>query len=162
MVKDLIVYYREIQASYEQRSKAIMKIYHVINNTMMPEGLLSEGEGGVADTARVLREFHKKAIAESNKAQEIEEDVIVQLGGLRSDLAQKIKEIRSLSGDFSNSIEKEMEGTRRAVTGLREAIDQVEKDPTASSGKGDPFLVRLAVERQLQKQIDEENYLHRV
>ena len=45
---------------------------------------------------------------------------------------------------------------------LREALALVETNPAAASGKNDPFIIRLAVERQVEKQIDEENYLHRV
>lgn len=38
----------------------------------------------------------------------------------------------------------------------------VDADAASTSGKGDPFLVKLAVDRQVEKQIEEENYLHRV
>ena len=40
---------------------------------------------------------------------------------------------------------------------LQEALGGVSTDP-----KSDPYLVRLAVDRQLGRQIEEENYLHRV
>ena len=85
---------------------------------------------------------------------------MVQLTGLRSDLQQKIKEIKSLSGDFKNSVDKETEGTRRAVREFQESLEVSEKE--LISGKGDPFIAKLAVERQLERQIEEENYLHRV
>jgi hypothetical protein len=84
------------------------------------------------------------------------------LSGLRADLAQKIKEIKSLSGDFKNNVEKEKETTRKCVTALEEALALVDSDPNAVAGKGDPYVVRLGVERQVERQIDEENYLHRV
>ena len=71
---------------------------------MRPVALLKPG--GLTDANRFLRDFHKQAILESNKARDIETDVINQLGGLRGDLAQKIKEIKSLSGDFKNSVEE--------------------------------------------------------
>lgn len=81
----------------------------------------------------------------------------MQLTGLRSDLGQKIKEIKGLSGDFKNNVDKETEGTRRAVRELQEALGSPSTD-----AKSDPFLVRLGVDRQLGRQIEEENYLHRV
>ena len=89
-------------------------------------------------------------------------DVINQLSGLRSDLGQKIKEIKSLSGDFKNSVDKEKDGTRRAVAAYGSALTFAESDPSAAASKGDPFIARLAVDRQGEKQIEEENYLHRV
>lgn len=118
-------------------------------------------EDGVDDAARILRGFHKQSVAEANKSKDIESDVITQLNGLRSDLNQKIKEIKSLSGDFKNSVEKEKDSTRKTVAALQDALATAESDPASATGKSDPFIVRLAVERQVEKQIEEENYLHR-
>lgn len=119
-------------------------------------------EGGLNDATRILRDFHKQSVSEANKAKDIESEVINQLSGLRSDLGQKIKEIKSLSGDFKNSVEKEKETTRKCVAQLEEALAIVDSDPSAAAGKGDPYVVKLGVERQVERQIDEENYLHRV
>jgi hypothetical protein len=159
LLKDLIAYFREVGASYEHRSKALLKVSNVINNTNAPPVFLIEG--GLNDANRILRDYHKQAVSESNKAKEIEHDVISQLSGLRADLAQKIKEIKSLSGDFKNAVEKEKETTRKCVAALEESLSLVDSDPAAIAGKGDPFVVRLGVERQVERQIDEENYLHR-
>lgn len=132
----------------------------MLNNTTTPPGFIASG--GLDDALQILRAYNKQAIAEANKAREIEEDVILALTGLRSDLAQKIKEIKNLAGDFKNSVEKEMDNTRRAVNLLQEALGQAELDPSLTVGKQDPYLLRLAVDRQLERQIDEENYLHQV
>jgi hypothetical protein len=158
-LKDLITYYREIQGSYEHRAKSLLKLSNVINNIATPPVFLQSG--GIDDALSILRGYHKQAIAESNRAKDIENDVILALTGLRSDLQQKIKEIKNLSGDFKNSVEKEMEGTRKAVQNLQEALGRFEAD-SASGGKDDPYLLRLAADRQLERQIDEENYLHQV
>ncbi|KAJ6201441.1 hypothetical protein J3E72DRAFT_180176 [Bipolaris maydis] len=158
-LKDLITYFREVAASYEHRAKSLLKVSNVINNTNAPSALLTEG--GLNDANRILRDFHKQAIAEANKARDVETDVINQLSSLRADLAQKIKEIKSLSGDFKNNVDKEKEITRKCVAALEEALATAEADPTAAAGKGDPYVVRLGVERQVERQIDEENYLHR-
>ena len=117
-------------------------------------------EGGISDATHILRDYHKQSLLEGNKAKSVEEEVIVQLTGLRSDLQQKVKEIKNLSGDFKNSVDKETESTRKAVQSLQEAL--MNTDSGATSGKGDPFIVKLGVERQVERQIDEENYLHRV
>lgn len=137
-----------------------MKVSNVINNTASPPVFLQSG--GVDDALQVLREYHKSAFSESNKAKDIENDVILALTGLRSDLNQKIKEIKNLSGDFKNSVEKEMEGTRKVVNYLQEALGQSSVDPAQQTGKQDPYLLKLAVDRQVERQIDEENYLHQV
>jgi hypothetical protein len=135
-----------------------LKVSNVINNTTAPPMFLPSG--GISDALQILKDYHKQSILESNKAKAIENDVILALTGLRGDLQQKIKEIKNLSGDFKNSVEKEMEGTRRAVQSLGEALGQAGVDPSQTMGKQDPYLLRLAADRQLERQIDEENYLH--
>ncbi|KAI1462993.1 uncharacterized protein F4812DRAFT_292766 [Daldinia caldariorum] len=159
ILKDLIAYFREIQSHYEHRSKSLIKLANVLNNTSAPPGFLTSG--GLDDAAQILRGYHKNMIIEATKAKEIEQDVILALTGLRSDLNQKIKEIKSLSSDFKNSVEKEMENTRKAVNALQEALGQTELDSALTTGKQDPYLLRLAVDRQLERQLDEENYLHK-
>lgn len=159
-MKDLITYFREIQTSYEQRSKSLLKVSNVLNNTNTPSVFLSQG--GLDDATHTLRGFHKHSVVEANKAKDIQNDVIGQLSGLRNDLSQKIKEIKSLSGDFKNTVEREKEGTRKAVHALQDALSTAEMDPASAGGKNDPFIVKLSVDRQVEKQIEEENYLHRV
>ncbi|KAF2758167.1 hypothetical protein EJ05DRAFT_379637 [Pseudovirgaria hyperparasitica] len=159
LLKDLITYFREVQTSYEQRAKSLLKVSNVVNNIDNPSFLLTEG--GLNDANRILRDFHKQSITEANKAKEIEIEVIGQLSGLRADLGSKIKEIKSLSGDFKNSVEKEKDASRKAVSALEEALSLVDENPDAVAGKGDPYVIRLSVDRQIERQIDEENYLHR-
>ncbi|KAI0475003.1 hypothetical protein GGR56DRAFT_666217 [Xylariaceae sp. FL0804] len=159
VLKDLIAYFREIQSHYEHRSKSLLKLANVLNNTSTPPGFLASG--GLDDALQILRDYHKNAIVEANKAREIEEDVILALTGLRSDLNQKMKEIKSLSGDFKNTVEKEMDGTRRAVNALQDILGQTEMDSAMTTGKQDPYLLKVAVDRQVDRQLYEENYLHK-
>lgn len=159
-MKDLILYFREIQNGYEHRGKSILKLSNVANNISAPENFLQSN--GINVAMQILRDYHKQAITESSKARMIQEDVVQALTGLRSDLQQKIKEIKNLSGDFKNSVDREMDTTRRAVRLLGDSLGQSDIDASQMTGKQDPYLLRLAVERQLERQIDEENYLHQV
>lgn len=159
-MKDLILFFKEVQKSYETRAKLFLSASNVVNNQALPTAFLQSG--GLADATEILRDFHRQGYTEANKAIEVEVEVISQLTGLRSDLQKKTKEIKGLSGDFKNTVEKEIDGTRKSVRNLHEALGLVDTDPSATSGKGDPFIMRLNVERQLEKQIEEENYLHRV
>lgn len=160
VLKDLITYFREIQSHYEQRGKGLIKLANVANNISTPPQFLRSA--GIDDALQFLRNYHKAAIHEANKAKEIEEDVILALTGLRSDLNQKIKEIKNLSGDFKNSVDREMDATAKAVRALANVLDKTEVDSSATTGKQDPYLMRLAVDRQVERQVDEENYLHQV
>ncbi|KAI9932781.1 hypothetical protein ASPWEDRAFT_166435 [Aspergillus wentii DTO 134E9] len=158
-LKDLILFFKEVQKSYETRSKLFLSASNVINNTVAPPTFLKSG--GISDATEVLRDFHRQGYMEANKAAEVENEVVNQLMGLRNDLQKKTKEIKNLAGDFRNSVDKEMEGTRKSVRNLHEALGLIDTDPSATSGKGDPFIVRLGVDKQIEKQIEEENYLHR-
>lgn len=158
VLKDLIAYFREIQTHYESRSKSLLKLANVSNNITTPPGFLQSA--GIDDALQFLRDYNKNAILEANKAKDIEEDVILALTGLRSDLQQKIKEIKNLSGDFKNSVDKEMDHTRKAVKTLSDILGRNELDESSTTGKQDPYLLRLAVDRQVERQLDEENYLH--
>ena len=160
VLKDLIAYFRESQKAREARSKSLLSLSNLATNISGPSAFLAQG--GIGDATDILKSYHRQALAENNKAKHIEEEIMVQLMGLRGDLSQKIKEIKNLSGDFKNSVEKETESTRKAVRGLQESLGLVETDSSATSGKGDPYIIKLGVERQIDRQIDEENYLHKV
>jgi hypothetical protein len=160
VLKDLINYFRELSKGYDMRSKAFMASSNVISSSVIPSSFLTSG--GLGDATAILRDFHKQGIIESTKAKDVENEIVMQLTGLRSDLQQKIKEIKGLSGDFKNSVDKEQESTKKVVRNLQEALGMVDHDAAATSGKGDPFIIKLGVDRQLEKQMEEENYLHRV
>lgn len=159
VLKDLIVFFKDIQKSYETRAKLLLSAGNIINNTSLPPTFLESG--GLGDATEILRDYHKQGLAEANKAKEVENEVILQLTGLRSDLQQKTKEIKSLSGDFKNSVDKEVDNTRKGVRNLQESLGVVDTDPSAASGRHDPFILRLQVDKQVEKQVEEENYLHR-
>lgn len=131
-----------------------------MNNTSTPPSFLESG--GLADANEIIRDFHRQGYLEANKAAEVESEVINQLVGLRADLQKKTKEIKGLHGDFKNSVDKEVENTRKTIRHLHEALGLVDTDPGATSGKSDPFILRLGVDKQVEKQLEEENYLHRV
>jgi len=156
----LIIYFQEIRVSYTDRSKATMRMSNIINATSGPQELLRQG--GINDAISTLRNFHKIALSEASRAREIEDDVITQLNGLRNDLNQKIKEIRGLSGDFRSNVDKERESTRRMVESLKSACAHLASDSAGALGKSDPYIIRLGVERQVEKQMNEETYLHQV
>ncbi|KIN00957.1 hypothetical protein OIDMADRAFT_63298, partial [Oidiodendron maius Zn] len=158
VLKDLITFYREMQTHYDHKAKSLLKVSNAISSPTAPSPFMSSGV--VDEALQIIRSYHKLAIIECTKARDIENDVILALVGLRSDLSQKIKEIKSLSGDFKNSVEKEMENTRKVVHALQDGLGQSDLDPSQGIGKQDPYLLKLAVDRQVEKQIDEENYLH--
>jgi len=158
MIKELNVYFRELLNYNEQRVKSLSKLAAVASSISTPTGLLSAG--GLDQVLIMVRDHDKTLLADLQKSRETVTDQMLALTGLRSDLTIKIKEIKNLSGDFKNSVSKEMEHTRRVVKILQEGLGQSEMDPALTVGKQDPYLLRLAVDKQVYKQLEEENYLH--
>ncbi|KAI1002711.1 hypothetical protein K3495_g5492 [Podosphaera aphanis] len=157
VLKEMIIYFREIQSGYDNRAKSFMKILSTLNNESST-GFLKTG--GINDAAQIIGRYYKNSADEASKSKDIENEIISALIGLRSDLQLKIKEIKALSGDFKNSVDKEMESTRKAVGELQEGLELTELDPAQVAGKRDPYLLKLAADNQIEKHIAEENYLH--
>ncbi|RMD42633.1 hypothetical protein DV735_g2465, partial [Chaetothyriales sp. CBS 134920] len=158
VLKDLINYFRSLQKATESQLKSQQPPANLISVTSVPPQFLAQG--GLGDAVNALQIYHKQALLEASKAREVENEVVLQLTGLRSDLQQKIKEIKSLSGDFKNSVEREQESTKKVHRALQESLGLVDSE-SAFAGKSDPFLIKLGVDRQIERQIEEENYLHR-
>lgn len=160
MLKDFINYFREVQASYESRAKGITKISQTLSTAIQPSDFLKSG--GILDTNTVLRDYQKDLYSSSENAAKIQSEIINSLNSLRVDLSFKIKEIKALSPDFKNNVEKEKETTRKEIIKLTEALTALDSNPQSSTGKTDPYIVKLGLQKQLRRQIDEENYLHKV
>ncbi|POS88339.1 hypothetical protein EPUL_000007 [Erysiphe pulchra] len=158
VLKDIIIYFREIQASYDQRAKSLQKISNILSNTTPVPAFLHST--GIYDATSTLGTYYKTLVSEAIKSKDIENEVISALVGLRNDLQQKIKEIKNLSGDFRNSLEKEMESTRKVYNELQESLGLTDIEPINMIGKRDPYLLKLATDHMVVKQIAEENYLH--
>lgn len=160
MLKDFINYFREVQSSHENRSKGITKISQTLNTTIQPSEFVRSG--GILDTNTVLRDFQKECYANNENTAKILSDIINTLNSLRIDLNLKIKEIKGLSPDFKNNVEREKENTRKEILKLTEALTGLDSNPQNAAGKTDPYLVKVGLQRQLRRHIDEENYLHKV
>lgn len=129
VLKDFITYFKEVQSHYESRAKGIAKLTNTLNVAAQPPEFL--GSGGILETNTVLRDFHKEAIAITESAAKIESEIIRVLTDLRSDLAIKIKEIKGLSGDFKNNIDKEKEYVKREIIKLQEQLGDLESKGVA-------------------------------
>jgi hypothetical protein len=158
IIKDLMMTFGDLIAYNDQRIKSLSKLIEMSGHDDSATCLLKSGELGMA--INIIRVHHKNAIVDMKKARDLELEAQTSLASLRADLGVKIKEIKNLSSDFKNSVEKEMNSTRRAVSALQEEIGHAELDPALSTGKQDPYLLRLAVDRQVWRQLEEENYLH--
>ncbi|KAL2885522.1 Phosphatidylinositol 4,5-bisphosphate-binding protein SLM1 [Ceratocystis lukuohia] len=158
ILKDLIAYFKETGNHYESRAKAHQRLQQAVASFTMPQEFLQTR--GLSDGLGVLQSHSRLAVNEAEKSQAIEEDVIAALTSLRSELSSKIKEIRNLAGDFKSNIEQEIDNTKKSVRSLNDAISQNASGTEPSvTGKSDPYLLRHSVDRQVEKQLKEENYI---
>lgn len=163
MIKEFINYFKSISSIEDARSKTISKLTTSLN-FMLRRNVSDESfleAGGVQDIGLALKEQTKVlAITTSDNSRKILTQIIPPLENLRSDLQLKIKEIKSLSGDFKNTVSKEQDHTRRHFITLSESLTAASERPTEISPKNDPHLVKMAFERQLRHYLQEENFLH--
>lgn len=132
------------------------------------------GNGSIQDIPTVLTKFHQQNIHNGTKTlKEINTLIIPKLEDLRKDLLVKVKEIKNLQNDFKNTLGKEMLETKLLLASFNHAIDvanRLEILGSASdlhaesheldSAKKDPYLAKLRLDRQLRRQLSEENYLY--
>ncbi|KAA8916969.1 hypothetical protein TRICI_000867 [Trichomonascus ciferrii] len=136
---------------------------HNLNNPenyQTKEMFLDVAEGSIADVPGSIISFHRaQAAAASRTSKELSMNVIPRLEDLRRDLVVKIKEIKSLSSDFKNSVAKEQTQTQKELQQFSDSVEVMSTNPTLLSSKQDPYLLKLGLDRQLSRQINEENYL---
>lgn len=132
---------------------------------------LSVGSGSVQDIPSLFSRFHEEKMLSITKiSKDVNKIIIPRLEELRRDLLVKIKEIKSLQNDFKNNVYKELVETKFLINQYLQSIDSCNKsDYFFLKGvenqkndflMSDPYIVRLKLDRQLQKQIKEENMLY--
>ncbi|KAI5970026.1 SLM2 [Candida margitis] len=133
------------------------------------KSFLPIGNGSVQDVPDILFHYHQQNVTNSSKTlKEINAIIIPKLEELRKDLLVKIKEIKNLQNDFKNNLNKELNETKSLISQYNQAVEWANKLDTshnlhqadAEQGKYDPFLVKTKLDRQLKRQLVEENYLY--
>ncbi|CAI4064505.1 hypothetical protein SKDZ_09G0660 [Saccharomyces kudriavzevii ZP591] len=173
VIKSVIVYLTEIASIQDEIVRQQLRLSHAvqfpffsIENQYQPSSqedksvqkfFLPLGNGSIQDLPTILNQYHESLASSASKAsRELTNDVIPRLEDLRRDLIVKIKEIKSLQSDFKNSCSKELQQTKQAMKQFQESL----KDARYSVPKQDPFLTKIALDRQIKKQLQEENFLH--
>ncbi|CAI5760631.1 unnamed protein product [Candida verbasci] len=162
--------------------------HHGNNNSNTPKDdyeaiskfFLPVGNGSIQDVPRILFKYHQQnAINGSKTLKEINNIIIPKLEELRKDLLIKIKEINNLQNDFKNNLSKELNETKTLISQYNQSIEISNKldngslknnsthhhliensSSSSESFKFDPYLVKIKLDRQLKKQLVEENYLY--
>lgn len=128
------------------------------------------GNGSIQDLPTILTKYHQQNVNACSKTlKELTSVIIPKLEELRKDLLIKIKEIKNLQNDFKNNLGKELNETKNLLNQYYQAVELANKLEhsghshslgDAESAKFDPYLVKIKLERQLKKQLQEEHYLY--
>lgn len=161
IVKMLISYFEGVADIEANTSKELTKLGAVIQVPFRP-GNQFLGEGGMQDVFYTIRD-KTRLIADSHSslARTIESSIVQHLQKLRAEIKAHIKNVQNDTGKLAASVAREREMSTKAIADLARAISAVNHTPMSVSAKEDPFAVNMAVNKQLQKQVAEENALQK-
>ncbi|KAF5096320.1 hypothetical protein D0Z00_002827 [Geotrichum galactomycetum] len=140
--------------------------FHLHAPNMHPEDdqtrkmFLPFGSTSIADVPGNIIAFHRaQAATASRTSKELNNNIIPRLEDLRRDLLVKIKEIKNLSSDFKNAVQKEQASTHKELAAYINACEVLNANPALLVPKHDPFLLKYTLNKQITRQVNEENYL---
>ncbi|KAF9297574.1 hypothetical protein BGZ88_009607 [Linnemannia elongata] len=165
IVKNLQQYFTEIAMVEQGTSKAMHRASTLIyvpfkdGHQFVGQGGLQDVCIGVRDSAKTRSEQHAAA------ARFIDETIVKNLRRLKHDIKSKVKALKSDSSLYNMKVFKEREASQERIGQLAKAIGWLEK---VGGGGGshadfhsDPYLIHLALKRQLARQVHEENLFAR-
>ncbi|CDK26155.1 unnamed protein product [Kuraishia capsulata CBS 1993] len=128
---------------------------------MAQKFFLPLGNGSVQDLPSVLLQFHgSSALNAQSTSKELSQNIIPRLEDLRRDLLVKIKEIKSLQSDFKTTVGREQQLTKQDLSLFYSSVGLAKSNPSELLPKNDPYLLKQQLDRQIKKQLTEENFLH--
>ncbi|KAF9287528.1 hypothetical protein BGZ74_001069 [Mortierella antarctica] len=165
VIKNLQQYYTEVAQVETGVSKAMHKASGVIT-VPFKDGQQFLGKGGLQDVCAGIRDSAKlQSDQHASAARFVEETIVKNLRRLKQDIKGKIKALKSDTSLYSNRVFKERELTQEKIATLAKAIGLFDMSgqhqPDMEKMQSDPFIINLALRRQLAKQIHEENLFAR-
>ncbi|KAF8062554.1 hypothetical protein FPV67DRAFT_1783357 [Lyophyllum atratum] len=161
IVKQLIAYFEGIADIENNTAKEMTRLAAVIQvpfrsgNQFLGEGGLQDVYYGIRDKTRVIADQH------ANLGRTVDSSIVQHLQKLRTEIKAHIKNVQNDTGKLATSVAKEREVSAKLIGELASSISAFKNTPMSVTNKTDPFVANLAVTRQLQKQVHEENLLQK-
>ncbi|KAG6896174.1 hypothetical protein C0992_009868, partial [Termitomyces sp. T32_za158] len=174
IVKQLIAYF---EANIENntakeltRLGAVIQVPFRAGHQFLGEGGLQDVYYGIRDNTRIVADQH------ANLGRTIDSSIVQHLQKLRTEIKAHIKNVQNDTGKLATSVAKERELSMRLIAELSSNISSFKNRPMSVTHKTDPcvscslvvplltqprFVSNQAVERQLQRQVHEENLLQK-
>ncbi|KAG1736308.1 hypothetical protein EDB19DRAFT_1853568 [Suillus lakei] len=161
IVKQLISYFEGVADIENNIAKEYTKLGAVIQvpfrsgNQFLGEGGLQDVYYGIRDKTRVIADQH------ANLGRTIDSSIVQHLQKLHSEIKAHIKNVQNDTGKLATSVAKERELSGRVISELATSVSIFKNTPMSVTNKSDPYVANIAVMRQLQKQVHEENALQK-
>ncbi|KAH8118154.1 hypothetical protein DFH11DRAFT_1503741 [Phellopilus nigrolimitatus] len=161
IVKQLIAYFEGVADIQNNIARELTKLGAVIQ-VPFRTGNQFLGEGGIQDIYFGLRD-KTRAIADqhANLGKTIDSSIVQHLQKLRTEIKAHIKNVQNDTGKLATNVAKERELSTKLVAELGKNIAVFKNSPMTINARDDPFVANTSVERQLQKQVHEENALQK-
>ncbi|KAL4062193.1 hypothetical protein J3A83DRAFT_4322666 [Scleroderma citrinum] len=161
IVKQLIAYFEGVADIESNIAREYTKLGAVIqvpfrsSTQFLGEGGLQDVYYNIRDRTRNIADHH------ANLARTVDSSIVQHLHKLRTEIKAHIKNIQNDTGKLATSVAKERELSTRLIGELSTSISVFQNMPMSVTPKSDPYVVSVAVSRQLQKQVHEENALQK-
>ncbi|EIW83622.1 hypothetical protein CONPUDRAFT_80291 [Coniophora puteana RWD-64-598 SS2] len=161
IVKQLIAYFEGVADIQNNIAKEYTKLGAVIQvpfrsgNQFLGEGGLQDVYYTIRDKTRVVADQH------ANLGRTIDSSIVQHLQKLRLEIKAHLKNIQNDTGKLATSVAKERELSTKMISDLASNISHFKNTPLNLTSKTDPYVTNVAVTRQLQKQVNEENALQK-
>ncbi|GAA6016673.1 hypothetical protein JCM11491_000202 [Sporobolomyces phaffii] len=157
--KSLLHYYKGLAHIEHAASKSTLALNETIQ-VPFHEGHGFLGEGGWQEVLYEVRD-NNKLLAEKHQtfAETIEQTVVRELEGVRSELKAHITAVEKEASALADSVEHEREVSVKHLTELQSGIDTFENSSVQMLPQKDPYLSHSLVQNQLKKQVHKENDL---
>ncbi|KAG1735340.1 uncharacterized protein EDB91DRAFT_1144983 [Suillus paluster] len=161
IVKQLISYFEGIADIENNIAKEYTKLGAVIQvpfrsgNQFLGEGGLQDVYYGIRDKTRLIADQH------ANLGRTVDSSIVQHLQKLHAEIKAHIKNVQNDTGKLATSVAKERELSGRMISELATSVSIFKNTPMTVTNKSDPYVANIAVMRQLQKQVHEENALQK-
>ncbi|GLB40124.1 putative pleckstrin homology domain [Lyophyllum shimeji] len=161
IVKQLIAYFEGVAHIQNNISREMTRLAGVIQvpfragNQFLGEGGLQDVFYGIRDKTRVIADQH------ANLGRTIDSSIVQHLHKLLTEIKAHIKNVQNDTGKLATNVAKERELSAKLIADLASSISAFKNTPMSVTNKSDPYVANLAVVRQLQKQVHEENLLQK-
>ncbi|KAF9168302.1 hypothetical protein DFQ26_009521 [Actinomortierella ambigua] len=165
VLKNLQYYFAEVVDVEKEIGKSLHKTSNILlvpfkdGQQFLGKGGLQDVVLGLRDSTRLNSEYHTSA------SRFVEETIVKNIRRLKQDVKGKVKALKSDTNLYSSRVFKEREATQERIAQLAKAIGLFEMGGQHHGDmekmQSDPYVINLAVKKQLAKQVNEENLFAR-